>query len=560
MKRLLFVCILLTLLISGVLAQEVPYNAPDWTSLPLTNVTTGETFTLADYAGKVVFVEPMATWCTNCRAQLGRLNGALNQFDNSAGNFLFLGVSVELGLDNAALASYQANQGFNNINFAVASTEFLQGLIDTFGRAANTPPSTPHFYIFPDGTLGNLVTGPESADELVAQFQTIAAETSFAQPADPEPTEEAMMEATEEMTSVEFEYNAPDWTSLPLTNVATGETFTLSDYAGKIVFLEPMATWCTNCRAQLGRLNGALNQFDNSAGNFLFLGVSVELGLDDAALASYQTNQGFNNINFAVASPEFLQGLIDTFGRAVNTPPSTPHFYIFPDGSLGDLVTGPESVEELVTQFETLASETTFYSPEDDMVTTASDIPYSAILFRTAPETARASFFIGEDLNGQPIVVEGTTDQVAADVIVDFVDPNQSQVGTVLVNARTLTTDEEFRNRALRSRILFSAEDQYEFISFEPTALNGLPEAVVAGEAYDIDIIGNLTIVDTTLEVTFDATVTVVDEDTLQALATTEVLYADFGLTIPSVPGVANVTDEVTIELEFTATAVEKAE
>ena len=189
-----------------------------------------------------------------------------------------------------------------------------------------------------------------------------------------------------------------------------------------------------------------------------------------------------------------------------------------------------------------------------------SSIPYSAILFRTAPETARASFFIGEDLNGQPIVVEGTTDQVAADVIVDFVNPSQSQIGTVLVNARTLTTDEEFRNRALRSRILFSAEDQYEFISFAPTALNGLPEAVVAGEAYDIDIVGNLTIVETTLEVTFDASVTVVDEDTLQAFATTEVLYADFGLVIPDVPGVANVTDEVTIELEFTATAVEKAQ
>ena len=326
MKRLLFVCVLLTLLISGVLAQDTAYNAPAWTSLPLTNVATGETFTLADYAGKVVFVEPMATWCTNCRAQLGRLNGALNQFDNSAGNFLFLGVSVELGLDNAALASYQTNQGFNNINFAVASTEFLQGLIDTFGRAANTPPSTPHFYIFPDGSLGELVTGPESTEELVTQFQTIAAETSFAQPADPEPTEEAMMEATEEMTE------------------------------------EPM----------------------------------------------------------------------------------------------------------------------------DEMPAV---IPYSAILFRVDAEQSSASFFIGEDLNGEPIVVEGTTDQVAADVIVDFVDPSQSQIGTVLVNARTLATGNDFRDRALRSRILFSAEDQYEFISFEPTELEGLPEMVSPGTAYDVTII-----------------------------------------------------------------------
>ena len=30
---------------------------------------TGQTFTLADLQGKTVYVEPMATWCTNCRQQ-----------------------------------------------------------------------------------------------------------------------------------------------------------------------------------------------------------------------------------------------------------------------------------------------------------------------------------------------------------------------------------------------------------------------------------------------------------------------------------------------------------
>lgn len=43
-------------------------DRPAWFSLPLTDARTGETFTLGDFSGQLVFVEPMATWCANCRA------------------------------------------------------------------------------------------------------------------------------------------------------------------------------------------------------------------------------------------------------------------------------------------------------------------------------------------------------------------------------------------------------------------------------------------------------------------------------------------------------------
>jgi hypothetical protein len=39
------------------------------------------------------------------------------------------------------------------------------------------------------------------------------------------------------------EYGGPEWTKLPLTNAHTGETFTLANFAGKTVYIEPMATW-----------------------------------------------------------------------------------------------------------------------------------------------------------------------------------------------------------------------------------------------------------------------------------------------------------------------------
>ena len=38
---------------------------------PLADARTGATFSLADLRGKTAYAEPMATWCTNCRQQMG---------------------------------------------------------------------------------------------------------------------------------------------------------------------------------------------------------------------------------------------------------------------------------------------------------------------------------------------------------------------------------------------------------------------------------------------------------------------------------------------------------
>ena len=42
-----------------------------WAQTELTDAATGQTFRIADLAGKTVIVEPMAIWCVNCLAQQG---------------------------------------------------------------------------------------------------------------------------------------------------------------------------------------------------------------------------------------------------------------------------------------------------------------------------------------------------------------------------------------------------------------------------------------------------------------------------------------------------------
>ncbi|HYF64025.1 MAG TPA: YceI family protein [Herpetosiphonaceae bacterium] len=175
-------------------------------------------------------------------------------------------------------------------------------------------------------------------------------------------------------------------------------------------------------------------------------------------------------------------------------------------------------------------------------------------VFEIAQADSQASFTIDEVLEGAPKTVVGTTNQVAGQIAVDPANPGATQVGIIQINARTLSTDSEGRNRAIKNRILMT--DANEFITFAPTQLVGLPAAGAVGEEYSFQIIGDLTVVGVTKPVTFDVTVKAVSEDRLEGVATSTIRYADFEVAIPSVPMVASVEDTVGLELKFVATAM----
>lgn len=178
-----------------------------------------------------------------------------------------------------------------------------------------------------------------------------------------------------------------------------------------------------------------------------------------------------------------------------------------------------------------------------------------ATVYRIVPEESEVRFIIDEVLRGAPYTVVGATSEVAGDIAVDTANPANTEVGTIRVNARTLTTDSDQRNRALRSFILKSAESAYEFVEFQPTAIEGLPQSVTVGEAFSFQIVGNLTVAGTTQSVTFDTTAMLDASDQLTGQAVTTVMYPDFNLTIPSVPFVAGVDEDVRLEIDFVARA-----
>ena len=152
-------------------SSTVDYNGPAWTNLELVNANTGETFTLADFAGKTVFIEPMATWCPICRGQQQRISQVIDQLNPD--EFVVVSLSIETFLSPEELASYSVNNGFN-WTFAVASDELLSALVAEFGRSISSAPSVPHFTISANGTAGNFATGGKSGEEFLQLVRAVA--------------------------------------------------------------------------------------------------------------------------------------------------------------------------------------------------------------------------------------------------------------------------------------------------------------------------------------------------------------------------------------------------
>ena len=174
--------------------------------------------------------------------------------------------------------------------------------------------------------------------------------------------------------------------------------------------------------------------------------------------------------------------------------------------------------------------------------------------YELVPEASEVRFLIDEELFGIPKTVVGRTNQVVGEILLDLQNTQEVEVGTIQVNARELATDDSFRNRALRRQILDSAQDAYQFITFTPTEIDGLSsEGTANGETKSFSLTGDLQIRDVVQSVTFEMMVAAISESELSGSGEAMVLRSYFDLQIPSVPGVANVSDEVRLEIDFTA-------
>lgn len=210
-----------------------------------------------------------------------------------------------------------------------------------------------------------------------------------------------------------------------------------------------------------------------------------------------------------------------------------------------------EPTVELTTP--TIATTTTVITTEETS-TTAAEADETAFIIDQ--EQSQVSFEITEELGGSPNEVVGFTNAVVGQVLVDPANPQTAQISEIVINARTFMTDEANRDRAIRGPVILnSASDEFELITFQPTAIEGLEGPIEVGEEVEFTVVGDLTIKGVTSETSFDVTATLVDETTIQGVAQTVVQRSDFDIGIPNVPNVADVSEEVTLVLDFVAVA-----
>jgi thiol-disulfide isomerase/thioredoxin len=138
------------------------------------------------------------------------------------------------------------------------------------------------------------------------------------------------------------------WQKLSISDVA-GTAFALTDFKGKEVYVENFATWCPNCKKQLGNVQKAAAANPDA----VFIAYSVETDLSAEKVAAYAKDNGFTNVRFAVMTPEMLAAMSASLGKDSINPPSTPHFVIGKSGKPGALKNGFEDEAAITASIKT---------------------------------------------------------------------------------------------------------------------------------------------------------------------------------------------------------------
>ncbi len=181
----------------------------------------------------------------------------------------------------------------------------------------------------------------------------------------------------------------------------------------------------------------------------------------------------------------------------------------------------------------------------------------NATVFRISKDQSEVRFLIDIIQNGELYMTEvGRTQEIAGDILIDSNNLKTIQMGTIRVNARTLTASNEMHTNVLRGIILKSAQDQYEFSEFESTEILNLPDTVEMSETYNFEVAGNLTIQDTTRAVVFTVSATPISDNRVEGLARAEIDWQKWQLELPPVPGSSKLGELTTLEIEFVAEAV----
>ncbi|MFN8511887.1 MAG: YceI family protein [Thermomicrobiales bacterium] len=174
--------------------------------------------------------------------------------------------------------------------------------------------------------------------------------------------------------------------------------------------------------------------------------------------------------------------------------------------------------------------------------------------YKIVPDKSKATYKVGENFinqGGQYNLAEGTTGDVNGELAIDRSNPSKSTIGEIKVDISKLESDSGRRDDMIRGDWLQS--NKYPIATFKTKRLEGLPTTAYAdGTELKFKIIGDMTIHNTTKELTFEATAKIVN-GVLTGTAVAKFNMTDFGFDPPSILGILKAENAVELTMTIEA-------
>jgi len=164
---------------------------------------------------------------------------------------------------------------------------------------------------------------------------------------------------------------------------------------------------------------------------------------------------------------------------------------------------------------------------------------------------SKATYEIDEVLNGVPTHVVGTSSALSGKVMFNK-DTKKIEGGEISLDATSLKTDKSLRDENVKKMVLKIDEAGKDVITFTISKFEGAPEASL-GEEVQVKVLGDLKVSGVTKPVTFDGKAKMGESGDLSVTASTVLTYEDFGIAVPDLPFLKDVSKNVKLSVSIVA-------